>query len=74
MSEFDYLKGRTGFFSKHRTCSLISYLSNAINFSRIRSYNSIYFENSEVRSDSNSSKIDSNSWIVTVQVFVDERF
>ena len=37
-------------------------------------YNSIYFENSEVRSDSNSSKIDSNSWIVTVQVFVDEQF
>ena len=38
------------------------------------SYNSRYSYKSEERSDSNSSKIDSNSWTVTVKAFVDERF
>jgi hypothetical protein len=42
-------------------------------FLESESYNSIYFENSEERSDSNSSKMDSNSWTVIVQVFVDDR-
>ena len=37
-------------------------------------YNSRYSYKSEERSDSNSSKMDSNSWTVTVQVFVDEWF
>jgi hypothetical protein len=32
MSDFDYLRGRTRFFPKHKTYSLMSYLSNAINF------------------------------------------
>jgi len=35
-------------------------------------YNSRYSYKSEERSDSNSSKMDSNSWTVKVQVFVDE--
>src|SRR4030067_1054797 len=35
MSDFDYLRGRTWFSSKHRTCSLMSYLSKDINFTRI---------------------------------------
>jgi hypothetical protein len=30
--DFDYLRSRTGLFSKHRTCNLMSYFSNAINF------------------------------------------
>jgi len=33
MSDFDYLRGRIGFSSNHRTCSLMSYLSNDINVS-----------------------------------------
>jgi len=37
-------------------------------------YNFIYSQKSEDRSDSNCLKIDSNSWTVTVEVFVDERF
>jgi len=32
MSDFEYLRGRTRFFPKHLTWSLMSYLSNAINF------------------------------------------
>ena len=36
--------------------------------------NSRYSYKYEERSDSNSSKMDSNSWTVTAQVFVDERF
>jgi hypothetical protein len=35
MSDFDYLKNRTGFSSKHITCSLMSYLSNNTKRKRI---------------------------------------
>jgi len=33
--DFDSLQSRTGFLSKHRTCSFMSYISNAINFAWI---------------------------------------
>jgi hypothetical protein len=32
MSDVDYLRGITRFFSNHRTCILMSYLSNDTNF------------------------------------------
>jgi len=37
-------------------------------------YNSRYSQKYEERSDSNSSKMDSNSWTVTIQASVNEQF
>jgi len=74
MSDFNYLRGRTRLFSYiERVASCLSFSTPLISLES-EFYNFIYSEKSEDRSDSNCLKIDSNSWTVTVEVFVDERF
>ena len=66
MSDLDYLRGRTG--SSQNIELVASCLTFPIPKVSLDSefYNSRYSEKYEERSDSNSSKMDSNSWTVTV--------
>jgi hypothetical protein len=74
MSNFDYLRGRTGFFPNiELVASCLTFPTPQISLES-EFYNSIYSQKSEERSDSNSSKMDSNSWTVTIQAFVNEQF
>src|SRR3990172_8679992 len=69
MSDFDYLRGRTGFSSKHQTCSLMSCLSKDASFARIR-----VLQLQIVKNLSRGHTVTVQKGTVTVQVFVDERF
>jgi hypothetical protein len=71
--DFNYLRGKTGFFSKHRTCRLMSCLSNALNFGMNRISITTDIVNNLSRGQTVTvQKRDSNSWTVTVHVFVNE--
>jgi hypothetical protein len=73
MSDFGYLRGRTGFFYIELVASCLTFPTPYISL-KSEFYNSRYSLKYEERSDNNSLKMDSNSWTVTVQAFVNERF
>jgi len=62
MSDFEYLRGRTGFFSTiELVATCLTFPTPQISLES-EFYNSRYSKKFEERSHGNSSKMDSNSW------------